>query len=49
MERRREVRPSLARAISRRDSSMAVDVRTAMICSGGIGSEGGGGWRLREA
>ena len=32
----KEVRPSLASAISNRDTSMAVEVRTAMTCSGGM-------------
>jgi hypothetical protein len=34
-ESKRAVKPSLAKAISIRDSSIAVDVRTAMTLSGG--------------
>jgi len=47
MESNKAVKPSLASAISSRDSSIAVDVRTAMTRSGGVVEEVG--WRFREA
>ncbi len=49
IERRRAVRPSLAKAISSRVSSNAVEVRTAMICSGGMEEGEHGCGREREA
>jgi hypothetical protein len=48
IERRREVRPILARAISRSVSSIAVEVRTAMTCSAGLEDDPSSLGRLRE-
>ena len=48
MESRRAQRPSLASAISRRDSSTAVEVRTAITCSGGTSLAGHGRGRSSE-
>lgn len=49
MDSNRAVRPILARAISSKVSSIAVEVRTATICGGGMESgEDGRGRSIEE-